>query len=295
MAALSGQQTYTYTAALARVEALRRAEGDPRINPVCRGFALTHGARTARASLLLHGYTNCPQQLRRFAALLHARGQNVYVPRLPHHGLADRMSPDHAGITARLLLQTLDEGLAIAHALGERVAVAGLSAGGVLAAYAAQHRPDVEWAVVIAPVLGAPSVNPYATLPLALLSRLLPNQFRWWDPLTKDARDSPSHCYPRFSTRALGAIVRLGYRVLTRSRWQRPAAREIVVVTNGGDEAVTLPPIERLITRWRARGGNVRQHHFPKELGLIHDLMDPAQRRQQVELVYPVLLDLIDP
>lgn len=284
----------SFEAALARVETLGRAEGDPRINPVCRGFALTHGAKTTRASLLLHGYTNCPQQLRRFAALLHARGQNVYVPRLPHHGLADRMSSDHAGITARMLVRALDEGLAIAHGLGERVSVAGLSAGGVLAAYAAQYRRDVDRAVVIAPVLGAPSIPAPATLPLALLARVLPNQFRWWDPHRKETRDSPAHCYPRFATRALAAIVRLGYGIMLQSWWRAPAAREIVMVTNGADEAVTLPPIELLMRRWRARGGNVRQHHFPRELGLIHDLMDPAQRRQQVDRVYPVLLELID-
>jgi carboxylesterase len=285
---------HSYEQAMARIAAIARAEENPRLNPVCRGFALTHGEPVARVALLIHGYTNCPQQLRRFAALLHARGQNVYVPRLPHHGLADRMSPDQARITASLLLRALDEGLAIAHGLGEQVTVAGLSAGGVLAAYAAQRRADVALAVVIAPVFGAPSIHPQATLPLALLARVLPNYFRWWDPVRKDTRDSPAHCYPRFATRALGAIVRLGLRVLFEARWRAPLARRIVVVTNGADEAVTLPPVERLVQRWRARGANVRQHHFPRELGLIHDLMDPAQRRQQIDTVYPVLLDLLD-
>lgn len=283
-----------YTHALARLAAIERGEDDPRINSVCRGYALTHGARTARCTLLLHGYTNCPQQFRRFAALLHARGQNVYVPRLPHHGLVNRLSPDQARITGRDLLRALDEGLMIAHGLGERVAVAGLSAGGNLAAYAAQHRRDVAQAMVIAPVLGAPSIPARATLPLALLARVLPNQFRWWDPVSKDSRQSPSHCYPRFSTRALGAIVRLGLGVLRSARWRAPVAAEIIVVTNGADEAVTLAPIERLIARWRATSANLRHYHFPAKLGLLHDLIDPAQRRQQTDRVYPVLLDLLD-
>jgi hypothetical protein len=34
----------------------------PNVNPACRTRVYTHGARTERALLLLHGFTNCPQQ-----------------------------------------------------------------------------------------------------------------------------------------------------------------------------------------------------------------------------------------
>jgi len=283
----------SYEAALTQLARIEQGEGAPRFNAACRGFALTHGARTPRCTLLIHGYTNCPRQFSAFAPLLHARGHNVYVPRLPHHGLADRMSPEQASLTGRELLAALDDALRVAHGLGERVGVLGLSAGGSLAAYAAQHRRDVAQAVVIAPVLGTRSIAERATLPLALLAAVLPNQFRWWDPVRKDARGSPPYCYPRFSTHALGAILRLSRAVLRDARRAPPAVADIVVVTNGADESVTLPPIERLAARWAARGGNVRRHHFPAELGLLHDLIDPTQVRQQVGLVYPTLLELL--
>jgi carboxylesterase len=285
--------TPSYTEALARIAAVERAEDAPHMNPCCKGFALTQGARARRCTLLLHGYTNCPQQLRAFAALLHARGHNVYAPRLPHHGLQDRLAPDQARLGVRDLVAYLDDALAVAAGLGERVAVLGLSAGGNLAAFAAQRRPAVAQAVVIAPVLGAPAIPAWATAPLAYASAALPNQFRWWDPVNKDNRDSPPHCYPRYSTRALGAIVRLGLGVLREAARRPPAAAEIVVVTNGADTAVTNPPVELLAARWRAHGAHVRTHHFAPELGLIHDVMDPAQGRQQTALVYPVLLDLL--
>lgn len=285
----------TYAEALARIAALQGAEGGPELNPRCRGYALTHGARTPRCAVLLHGYTNCPQQFRAFAAQLHAGGRSVYVPRLPHHGLADRMAPDQARLSRRELVAYLDAALAVARGLGERVEVLGLSAGGSLAAFAAQRRPEVDLAVVIAPVLGAPAIPAWGTPALAAAAGLLPNQFRWWDPVNKDNRPSPPHCYPRFSTRALGAIVRLSLAVLREARRTPPAAARIVVVTNAADEAVTLPPIELLMARWRARGADVREHRFPAELGLIHDLMDPEQGRQQTALVYPVLLDLLGP
>lgn len=283
----------TYDQALARLAALERAEGDPSIDPCCRGFALTHGRRTRRCTLLLHGYTNCPQQFRAFAAALHARGHNVYAPRLPYHGLRDRLANDQARLGVRDLVAYLDDALAVGAGLGDDVGVLGLSAGGSVAAFAAQFRPAVRQALVIAPVFGTPGFPPWAIGPLAWASALLPNQFRWWDPLNKDNRDSPPHCYPRYSTRALGAIVRLGLGVLQAAHRTPPAATDLVLVSNAADTAVTLPPIDTLATRWRAHGVTVREHRFPAELKLIHDLMDPAQGRQQTAIVYPVLLDLV--
>jgi carboxylesterase len=284
----------TYDEALARITAIEHDEATPKLNPACRGFVLTHGARAPRCTVLLHGYTNCPRQFRSFAPLLHERGHNVYVPRLPFHGLADRLTAEQARLDERAMRGYLDEALAIGHGLGEEVRVLGLSAGGSLAAFVAQHRADVRQAVVIAPVFGAPSVPSWATTPLSLAAAVLPNQFRWWDPNTREARRGPAHCYPRFSTRALGAIVRLSLGVLRDARQHPPAAAEIVVVTNAADQAVTLPPIERLVARWRAHGANLREYRFPHELGLLHDLMDPDQERQQVDRVYPVLLELVD-
>lgn len=283
----------TYEAALARVAAVARAEEDPAINPVCRGFARTHGARTARCVLLIHGYTNCPQQFRAFAELLHARGHSVYVPRLPRHGMADRLTGELALLTAAELLAWLGQALAVAHGLGDRVDVAGISAGANLAAWAAQRRPDVYQATLIAPVLGTPSLAPWAMPALARVAAVAPNMFRWWDPQARDQRNALPHAYPRFATRSLGQIVGLGLGVLREAAERPPLARAIAVVTNGSDEAVTNPPVEQLVARWRARGAQVRAHHFPPERGLMHDVIDPGQPRQQVELVYPALLELM--
>lgn len=283
----------TYEAALARIVAVARAEEELPVNPVCRGFARAHGARTARCLLLIHGYTNCPQQFRAFAELLHARGHSVYVPRLPRHGLADRLTGELALLTAAELLAWLEQALAVAHGLGERVDVAGISAGANLAAYAAQGRPDVHQATMIAPVLGTPSIAHWAMPALARVAAVAPNMFRWWDPQLRDQRNALPHAYPRFATRSLGQVVALGLGVMRQAAERPPLAREIVVVTNGSDEAVTNPPVAQLVARWRARGANVRAHHFPPEHRLVHDVIDPGQPRQQVELVYPALLELM--
>lgn len=283
----------TYAEVLARLEAVAGVEGDPAINPLCRGFALTAGAPAGRCVLLIHGYTNCPQQFRAFAAQLHARGHSVYVPRLPCHGMADRMTTALAGLTVGALVDWLGEALEVAHGLGERVDVLGISAGGNLAAHAAQRRADVHQAVVIAPVLGTPSIAPWATPALARAAAVMPNQFRWWDPQLREQRSALPYAYPRFATRSLGAVLRLGLELLSEAKERPPAAREIVVITNAGDEAVTNPPADELVARWRSHGGAVREHRFPPELGLVHDIIDPNQPRQRVDLVYPALLELL--
>lgn len=285
----------TYDEALARIEALARADAaaEPAVNPLCRGYARAHGAPTPRCVLLVHGYTNCPQQYRAFAELLFARGHNVYVPRLPRHGMADRLTGELASLTGAELLAALDQALAIAHGLGQRVDVLGISAGGNLAAYAAQHRPDVYQSVVIAPVLGTPAVAAWALPALARVASRAPNMFRWWDPELREGRNALPYAYPRWSTRSLSHVVNLGLGVMRAAAAAPPAARAIVVVTNAADESVRNATTDRLVARWQAAGAPVRAHCFARSYGLIHDIIDPNQPHQQTALVYPVLLDLM--
>jgi alpha-beta hydrolase superfamily lysophospholipase len=280
--------------ALAQVAAIASAEEDPRINPTCRGYAVTHGRPVERATLLIHGYTNCPRQYRAFAARLHGLGHNVYVPRMPHHGLADRMNTDQARLGEAEMLRYLDEALEVAHGLGAEVRVMGISAGAVLAAHAAQHRADVARAVVIAPVFGTPGVADWAVKPLVTAAAILPNAFRWWDPQLRDARRGPAYTYPRFSTRALARIVTIGRNLLREAEARPPAAGSIALVTNAADAAVDNGPTERLGKAWARHGARLRTYTFGAELGYIHDIIDPEQEQQHVEDIYPVLLGLLD-
>src|SRR5258708_37317477 len=50
-----------YQEALEVVKGLQALDG-PNVNPVCHTRLYTHGHRTERALVLLHGFTNCPRQ-----------------------------------------------------------------------------------------------------------------------------------------------------------------------------------------------------------------------------------------
>ena len=140
----------TYEEAVERAGAIA-ARDDDRVLPEGRTALLTSGARAPLAVVLFHGFTNHPGQYAQFAPLLAERGVNVFAPRMWGHGYRDRMSRDLERFDMGKGLAGAYEARDAASGLGDRVAVLGISLGGVLAAHIAQHRADVALAVPIAP------------------------------------------------------------------------------------------------------------------------------------------------
>ncbi|MCZ7573717.1 MAG: alpha/beta fold hydrolase [Ardenticatenaceae bacterium] len=291
--ASSPRPATSYAEAAARVEALGAADGAS-VNPLCRTQFLTHGRTVERAAVLLHGLTSCPRQYQALAPSCYDLGYNVLVPRLPRHGLADRLTEDLATLTAEELLACVAEAVDIARGLADRVTVVGLSMGGVLASWVAQHREDVDRVVIVSPGFALKAV-PLAATPLAWrLARWLPNRFVWWDPVRKAEPVPPLHNYPRFATRPVAEVLRLAATIQAQARRARPAARSIIVVTNANDPVLNNASTNRLVDQWRRRGAEqIRTYEFSADLGLVHDIIDPDQVGQRTDLVYPVLLDLI--
>ena len=284
----------SYEEALRRVESLR-AEDSRAIAPECRTGLLDHGARTGRVLVLFHGLTNCPAQFDSLARLAYAGGANVLVPRLPRHGYADRMTDELARLDGHELVAFTERVLDAADGLGDTVTVAGLSIGGVLAAWAAQERSDVHRAVLIAPMLGwARARGPWRTRAITRLGFLLPNQFVWWDDEHRQALAGPHHVYPRLASRSVAATMWLGAAVLDRASHVPPAAHSLVLVTVGGDMAADNGATASLARAWRAQGAQgsheVLDFEFPVSLHLNHDVVDVDQVGGNPALTYPVLL-----
>jgi carboxylesterase len=281
-----------YAEAEARIAAVRAAAG-PENNPACALQFLTHGQAVERVAVLVHGYSNCPRQYRALAERFFALGYNVLAAPLPHHGLADRMTEDQARLTAEELADYADQVMDIARGLGRHVTMLGISGGGITTAWAAQNRADLDLAVIIAPAFGFVGLAPALTVPAANVIPYLPNRFAWWDPVGQ-AASGPAHTYPRYATHTLANILRLGFAVETAARRAPPAAGHVIVVTNASDAAVDNAAAARVAALWqRLAPGRVTTYEFPRELGLDHDLLDPDQPNQQVDLVNAKLLELI--
>src|SRR4051794_13901446 len=81
-------------AAAVALAAQRHATEVPIVAAGGHSILLDHGKRTPRVFLLLHGFTGAPTQFATVGQHLFDSGDNVYIPRLPHH--AERESPMRA-------------------------------------------------------------------------------------------------------------------------------------------------------------------------------------------------------
>lgn len=280
-----------YAGAVERFAHLSSRDG-PDVRPCCRSILLDHGHRTSQAIVLFHGITNCPEQFRTLAEQLHALGHNVLIPRMPHNGLNDPLGTQLPRLTAQELRQYADLSVDIACGLGERVVVAGLSAGGVVATWLAQFRSDVDRAVVISPALGIGTFDLRWQPVLRNLFLRLPNIFI--GPESEQGSLSLPHAYRRHSSRALGAVMCLGEAAVWAARRHPPAARSVTIITNQADVAVQRSCALNLLACWQQLNApHVDHYEFTSEHRLGHDLIDPLQPDQRVDFVYPIVIDLI--
>jgi len=265
----------------------------PNVNPVCHTRLYTHGKRVERSLVLLHGFTNCPQQFDALGRQFHERGWNVLIPRYPRHGYSDRMNTSIAELRADHLVAVANRAAEAGAGLGERLTVAGLSLGGILTGYLAQTRGDIERAVLIAPMFGLKPIPGPAMRAISRLAGVLPNFYMWWDNTQRD-RIGPAHGYPRFSTHAYAALFEVGRRVVTAASENTPRTRSIAVITNAAEPRLDNRFTYGLVDTWLAHGATVETYEFPISDNLPHDLIDPGNAAQNNALVYPVVSRLIE-
>lgn len=258
-----------------------------------RTIVRLHERRRPRAVVLLHGMSSSPSQFERFAHELFSRGHNVLVPRLPGHGHADRLSTALAGLRPDELYAAVDEYVAIARELGDRVTIAGFSLGGLLAAWSAQHY-ELDRCVAIAPFLGVAWI-PTAVMPaVAELVLRIPNRFHWWNPILRE-RQMPAHGYPRYATHAIAHAYRMSHELLAEASRDAPAAARVVLVINAREAAVDNRAVRRLYARWHERNPGGVELIALTGLPPSHDIVEPLRRGDLAALAYPRLLAAIDP
>ncbi len=251
----------------------------------------THGRRTPRAFVLLHGLTASPQQFESFGQLLFARGSNVFIPRLPRHGLADRMTTELQGLTGAELVAFANESVATASALGERVVVVGFSVGGLVAAWIGQNLP-VERVTAISPFLGVAWIPHALTARAARVALAMPNQFWWWNPLVRE-RMLPAHGYPRFATHAVAEAARLGNDLLAAALEHAPRAGDVQIVLNASESTVNNSAARELARSWQRHTRTIVLHRL-RGLPLSHDIIEPLLGSGLTSHVYPALAELVD-
>ena len=281
-----------YSEALHLID-LFRADEPQGMNPLNQTQLMTHGKKTDRAIILVHGYTTDPQQFVELGKRLYTLGYNVLIAPLPHHGLADRMSDAHARLEAEELAAYADRTVDIGKGLGDKVIMMGISAGGVTTAWAAQNRSDIDLAIIISPALGFKKVPTPLTAVAMNVYTILPDALEWWDPVLKE-KVLPEHSSPRYSRHALSQILRLGFVVQGDAERQPPAAKKMVIVFNDNDGSINNEMTTKVVNIWKRQYTNLTTSEFKADLKLPHDIIDPAQPDQRIDIVYPQLLELLN-
>ncbi|GAA0502931.1 hypothetical protein Ade02nite_36550 [Paractinoplanes deccanensis] len=257
------EATLPFAQAQASAKAAVSADtADTDVTARCRTKALLHPERTAKAVLMLHGYTDCPAQFDALAQFYYDKGYNVYVPRAPRHGVSDTKA--HAGLHADELADYAEQALTVTSGLGTDVGVVGVSGGGVLATWLAEYRPDaVAHLLALSPFYqpAAEQAPAWQVKPLMVLygNRLLPDHFNGQG----------------FSYAALSQYLRIARNY--RDDPANPKLRSVAVVTSANDTFIDRGRAAE-ITQGIASANNLQlgRYEIPASWGVGHDTADPA-------------------
>ncbi len=289
------QPVTDYASAVAKINARQAKEvATPGFRPDLKSMLLTHGQKTRRAVLWFHGYTAAPREFAELAQLTFEKGYNTFVPCAPHHGFADRLSPEVSRVKADELVRYTDEMVDIMQGLGDEIVVSGLSMGGVQTAWVAQERPDVALAILVAPFLGAKIIPDPLIKPITFITQYLPDILQWWDSEKKEKIEGGDYAYFQRSFHSLGQIMMISFYVFSVAKKQPAKAGGVWMVTNAHDEAVSNSTADRLAAIWRKSGANhIHTFCFPDELGIPHSCIDVETPNGKPELVYAELMKIV--
>ena len=279
------QDRAAYTIAVTAI-GRRQAVDDSIAAPGARSILLVDGAPTARAIVLLHGLTDSPRQFEAFAYLLHADGNNVYVPRLPQHGLRGKSVGVLSALTAAQLIGVADSVVNEARGLGDSVVIIGLSMGGTVGAWIAQQR-EVSRVVLIAPAIEPGRIPSLIDRPLIGLADRLPAITR-----RSQADTARPDREVGFNLRAVAEILELGSSILGQAAREESRTREIVVLVNASDRTVKESAAEALARNWLQHGATVSVFELPDSLRLPHNIIDPIRGRVGGDAVLDLLREL---
>jgi pimeloyl-ACP methyl ester carboxylesterase len=265
----------SWQTSLDRIAALQELD-DESIVSASGTQALLHDGPTADVALLLHGFTNSPVQWREISAAYFAAGFNVLAPRVPFHGLKDPLNRELSKTTPEVLAEFTDTAVEAAAGLGGRLRIAGLSLGGLLAAYAAKHRDEVAEAILIAPFFQPKAVPEWVDRPFDAAMRALPDVYSWWNPAKHEEEVRGTYAYPKFSMKAVAAMIELRRQIERADARRTTRLERVLLVINEHDIAIRNDVAERLVDeQFSDLAEEVDTAVLEDALGLTHDVVEP--------------------
>ncbi|MHB9004363.1 MAG: alpha/beta fold hydrolase [Coriobacteriia bacterium] len=281
-----------YAESLRRFDAVELAEETMNLQDVGDSYAFLHGSRVETAVVIFHGYTDVPDQFLKVAEGYFNAGANVFVPRMPFHGYADRMTDDLSQITPELLRAAADENIDIAAGLGTNIEVVGFSGGGAIAAWAAAERPDVDRTIIISPLMLPKGYKPWMIKPMARVIGMLPDTYTWWND---EQAESPGPEYPRYSKHGITSYLMMVERAKADGQnGERPVEGDVVMVSNLSDQHLDTQYPMDVMRPLMSEGAGFHTVTIPVQAGLLHDIVGlTGDNRPKLRVAYGFLSDAI--
>ena len=276
-----------YDEAVQRFDAISAAEEGILMSPKSASVLLTHGEKTDKVYVLVHGWTNSPFQWLDFGQMLYDKGHNVLIMRMPYHGLASKDVGELQHASPELMRDYGDDVIDIAAGLGDEIHVVGLSVGGSVTSWIAQNRPDVTRTMPISPMYGISVLPKFVDYLLLNIAYRLPNI-----NLTSPSEPQREHVYRGQSTKGVANVMLFGRGLFNQAKAEPTAVSDIIVVTNANDTTVNNKLTDDLTEIWRSMGASPETYVFPEELGYPHNSIDRTSN-PEADAVYATLLELL--
>ncbi len=277
----------SYDEALQRFEAIRREEA-PIVNDASGSLLLTHDGPTEEVFVLIHGITNSPRQWQELGEMLFDKGHNVLILRMPHHGLKSHSVSELKALKAEALQEHADGAIDLASGLGDKITVVGISGGGTVATWIAQHREDVDRVLALSPFYGVPQIPASLNTFLMNLASRLPNV-----SLQNPAEPLREWVYRGEATRGVAAFMRLGRNVFASAENGAPAASTLYFVTTVVDDTADNDYTTDLVGIWTEAGAEVAAFEFAAAEDIPHNSVDPAADPARKALVYAKIMAML--
>ena len=232
--------------------------------------------------MMIHGVSACPQQFADLGDTFFNAGYNVYIPRVPSHGLTDNKR--HGEITIPAMAQFMNSSTSIISGLGDETGIVGLSGGANMATWITQYNSQtISRALLLSPFY-QPSESETPSWKIPLLRNLygrniLPDSFTG----------------SNLSYRALGKYIIIAKNY--KSDLKAPGLKYVGVVTSENDTAIDKNLAVNIPKQMAAASGAKFQYYsIPASFGIGHDIvaLNQDEVKKHADKLYPFYLDMYE-